>query len=103
MYNIPNELLIHLTFCISTHRWDQAYVVSGTGLLELLAFAYTLAALHVNCRIGCTATADSTFDTHMCLVVNMSIHRLVLWYKGFDHLAPNRICDFELLGVCQSL
>jgi hypothetical protein len=65
MYNVPNdsELLIHLTLGISTHKWDRAYVVSCTGLLELLAFSYMFAVLHQNCRIGCTAIADSTFDT----------------------------------------
>jgi len=63
MYNVPNELLIHLTFGVSTHKSDQAYFVSGTDLLELLAFSYMLAALHANCRIRCTAIADSTFDT----------------------------------------
>jgi hypothetical protein len=55
--------MIHLTLGISTHKWDQAYVVSCTGLLELLAFSYMLAVLHANCRIGCTAIADSTFGT----------------------------------------
>ncbi len=87
MFNVPNELLIHLTFGISTHKWDQAYVVSCTGLLELLAFSYMLAVLHANCRIGCTAITDSTFD-----VLVVQVHPL--WCKGFDHLALNRNCDF---------